>query len=318
MPRGGKLANSQVMMSFATDRSNSISCPPSAGSTEKPTALNPGVKVEVDYKSVDYRGFIFVVHKQHGLMLLHCTRKKKKGPHFQLPGGHIDEFEFFAAAEQSSDSQTQLLLAARAGAARELYEETGLDVRNQLDRLEPAALRNDVEVDKHGKEILKNELKHRLYFFLPVTDDDFWSSDKGDCEAGKMHPMGAALGYEGSQLMLRLSVEHQGWMFEKDPNKSAEMLAVHSGGQGAIALRMSMARGTTSGLEETKPAATKEKVNKDPQSETRETEPLMKDKAVSTSEQEIASSTTDLLPTPQESGISKLLNCCPGWFGHDE
>jgi 8-oxo-dGTP pyrophosphatase MutT (NUDIX family) len=107
---------------------------------------------------------------------LHCTRKKKKGPHFQLPGGHIDEFEFFAAAEQSSDSQTQLLLAARAGAARELYEETGLDVRNQLDRLEPAALRNDVEVDKHGKEILKNELKHRLYFFLPVTDDDFWSS----------------------------------------------------------------------------------------------------------------------------------------------
>lgn len=106
-------------------------------------------------------------------------------------------------------------------------------------------------------------------------------------------------------------------MFEKDPNKSAEMLAVHSGGQGAIALRMSMARGT-SGLEETKPAATKEKVNKDPQSETRETEPLVKDKVASTSEQEVASSTTDLLPEPQESGISKLLNCCPGWFGHNE
>ena len=153
-----------------------ISCVPSAGSTDKPVAKSPGAKVEVDYKNADYRGFVFVVHKTYGLMLLYCTRKKKKGPHFQLPGGHIDEPEFFAAAEESRDGQTQLLQAARAGAARELYEETGMDMRHQLDRLEPAALRNDVEFDKHGKPILKNELKHRLYFFLPVSDDDFWSS----------------------------------------------------------------------------------------------------------------------------------------------
>ena len=53
----------------------------------------------IDYRNVDYRGFIFVVHEAHGLMLLHCTRKKKKGPHFQLPGGHIDDFEFEAAGE---------------------------------------------------------------------------------------------------------------------------------------------------------------------------------------------------------------------------
>jgi len=206
-----------------------LSCAPSAGSTDKPAATSPGAKVGVDYKSVDYRGFVFVVHKSYGLMLLHCTRKKKKGPHFQLPGGHIDEPEFFAAAEQSRDAQNQLLLAARAGAARELYEETGMDVRYQLDRMEPAALRNAVEEDKGGKPILTNELKHRLYFFLPVTDTDFWSSvsfclffasflhhrntfshcpcfskpqDKGDSDAGKMHPMGAALGCEGSHLMV--------------------------------------------------------------------------------------------------------------------
>ena len=183
-------------------RPDHLSCAPSAGSTDKPAATNPGAKVEVDYKNVDYRGFVFVVHKSYGLILLHCTRKKKKGPHFQLPGGHIDEPEFFAAAEQSRDGQTQLLLAARAGAARELYEETGMDVRYQLDRMEPAALRNTVEVDKNGKPILTNELKHRLYFFLAVTDEDFWSSDRGDSDAGKMHPMGAALGCEGSQLMV--------------------------------------------------------------------------------------------------------------------
>ena len=34
----------------------------------------------------------------------------------------------------------QLLLAAPAGAARKLYEETGMDMRYQLDHLERAAL----------------------------------------------------------------------------------------------------------------------------------------------------------------------------------
>ena len=47
-----------------------------------------------DYKHIDYRGFVFVVHEKHGLLLLHCTRKPKKGPHYQLPGGHVDDFEF--------------------------------------------------------------------------------------------------------------------------------------------------------------------------------------------------------------------------------
>jgi 8-oxo-dGTP pyrophosphatase MutT (NUDIX family) len=198
---------------------------PSMGSTD--VATEPVVKV--DYKSADYRGFVFVgtcplpsqhllqvfshkivhhfrktsVHRTHGLVLLHCTRKKEKGPHFQLPGGHVDEQEFLAAgklaellrlltklpshvvpcihyciflAESSRDAQTQLLIAARAGAARELYEETGMDLRYQLDRLEPAALRSDVAFDKHGKPTLNCELKHRLYFFLPVSDEDFLST----------------------------------------------------------------------------------------------------------------------------------------------
>ena len=51
-------------------------------------------KVLVDYRNNDYRGFIFLVHEEFGLLLLHCTRKKNKPPHWQLPGGHIDENEF--------------------------------------------------------------------------------------------------------------------------------------------------------------------------------------------------------------------------------
>jgi len=52
-----------------------------------------------DYKLVDYRGFIFVVHEIYGLLLLYCTRKPKKGPHYQLPGGHVDGYEFEAAGK---------------------------------------------------------------------------------------------------------------------------------------------------------------------------------------------------------------------------
>jgi phage-related protein len=50
-----------------------------------------------DYQTAEYRGFVFVRHIQHGLVLLHCTRKKSKGPHWQTPGGRIDEVEFQAA-----------------------------------------------------------------------------------------------------------------------------------------------------------------------------------------------------------------------------
>jgi 8-oxo-dGTP pyrophosphatase MutT (NUDIX family) len=56
-------------------------------------------EVLVDYANKDYRGFIFVVHETLGLMLLHCTRKESKGPHWQLPGGHIDDHEFLQAGQ---------------------------------------------------------------------------------------------------------------------------------------------------------------------------------------------------------------------------
>ena len=101
----------------------------------------------------DYRGFLFVVHPKHGLLLLHCTRKKRKPPHWQVPGGHIDEPELATG---------DLQLAAKMGATRELYEETGLDVRTELDRLEPVTLQDGT-----------NELKERFFFHLRVNDDDF-------------------------------------------------------------------------------------------------------------------------------------------------
>lgn len=206
-------------------------------------AANAGPVVLVqDYKTADYRGFVFCVHEKHGLLLLHCTRKAKKGPHYQLPGGHVDAPEFLAAAASSEegDANAQLLLACKLGAARELYEETGLDVRGTLlHRVEPAELRPEIVTDKHGMSVLPCEHKKRLYFFLRVTDDDFISPNLVVAGGGSVR-LNAPMTDEGDHLRLKLSVEHSGFAFEKSPEKIVKLLQVHSGGKGSEAFSMAM------------------------------------------------------------------------------
>lgn len=65
-------------------------------------------------------------------------------------------------------------MAARAGLARELFEETGIDVRANVERLQPAVLRAGPEVDKNEKTLLINEHKNRFFFLLRITDEDFF------------------------------------------------------------------------------------------------------------------------------------------------
>lgn len=151
---------------------------PSPASTESPVAT----------AGTDYRAFLVAVHEKHGILLLHCTRKKSKGPHWQLPGGHVDDFEFneagesklphfiiikslskkeilpmqFVLANEASESSQQLVIAAKKGAVRELFEETGLDLRSQLTRVKPLRL-ND----------RSNIHKNRLFFVVTIHDTDF-------------------------------------------------------------------------------------------------------------------------------------------------
>jgi hypothetical protein len=80
---------------------------------------------------------------------------------------------FYLAGKQSGYVKLQLQLAAREAAARQLLDETGLDIRNHLERLTPAVLRANPPVDATGKKYLKNEYENRLYYFLQVTEDDF-------------------------------------------------------------------------------------------------------------------------------------------------
>jgi hypothetical protein len=75
-------------------------------------------------------------------------------------------------AKLSGRENVQLQIAARDGAARQLFKETGIDIREKLDRLTPAVLRMNPPV-KNGQKILKNENDNRLFYFLQVEENDF-------------------------------------------------------------------------------------------------------------------------------------------------
>lgn len=129
-------------------------------------------RTNMDFAGTDYRGFVFAIHPEYGYVLLHCTRKKNKPNHFQLPGGHIDGFEFKEAAKATNDPLQQLMLAGKTGAARELFEETSIDLRNSLDRLQPTKL-----YEKERKNKLSNEYKSRLFYTVKLKDADFLSGE---------------------------------------------------------------------------------------------------------------------------------------------
>ena len=61
------------------------------------------------------------------------------------------------------------ILPYKICASRELYEETGIDFRNSLDRLKPVQLRST-----KGDE-LSCEYKKRIFFSAQVTDDDLFT-----------------------------------------------------------------------------------------------------------------------------------------------
>lgn len=206
--------------------------------------------------SGDYRAFIFAVHPSHGVLLLYCTRKVKKGPHHQVPGGHVDEEDHDAAdnifktlADITETETDTIFVACKIGAARELYEETGIDIRNDLDRLNPVRLRVETLPMESGTQNKINcELKKRLFFSVQVTDEDFWTKD--NCDEGTIKKLGlaSAMNKELSHLMLKLSAEHQGFCFESDPLRAAQRLMHHSGGKITKALQMSTQLGGLDGL----------------------------------------------------------------------
>ena len=52
-----------------------------------------------------------------------------------------------------------------------MYEETGMDFRDQLDRFLPMVLYREEEINNKSKLI--NEYKNRIFFVCDVFDEDF-------------------------------------------------------------------------------------------------------------------------------------------------
>ncbi len=108
--------------------------------------------------------------------------------------------------DYSSSSCTAFEDAHRRAAARELREETGIDV--------PPARLMDTAVRR----------KNREYFFLELRDADGAGPDRDHANAE-------------NPFTLALSGEHTGFTFERDLAKAEDMIRLHSGGENALALR---------------------------------------------------------------------------------
>ncbi len=114
-----------------------------------------------------------------------------------------------------------------------------MDFRGQLERVVPAPLRlkaNEASSKSNGVVGLSCMLKHKCYFTLNVTDEDFDVGVERNGASGSLHPQTA----NGSHLTLKISHEHSGFIFENDPWETIKKIQKHSGGTGSAALRMSM------------------------------------------------------------------------------
>ena len=71
------------------------------------------------------------------------------------------------------DGENRLLAACTIGAARELFEETGIDLRASLDRLKPINIWNNSN-DEGGEKNngLLCELEQRVFFSVDISDAD--------------------------------------------------------------------------------------------------------------------------------------------------
>jgi len=196
-------------------------------------------RVEKILETSDLRGFGVLIHRKHGLVMLECSKPKKgkPTPHFQLPGGHVDKFEIEEQQKKQPENPWEPLYeASKRGCVREILEETGLDLRESLERVRPLWL-GPTKTNKG----LRNEHKDRLFFILELSDSDFLTTvpnSTGHGEAtgpGLVGPINSSSETEG--LKLNISFEHTGFQFEKNPQVAIEEIQHHSGGKVSEALR---------------------------------------------------------------------------------
>lgn len=133
--------------------------------------------------------------------------------------------QLLSSARYTNDKRSQIALATKACAARELFDQTGLDFRFKLGRLVPASLRP--QPSKQNKKS-GNELKHRYFFVLRLKDNEFLSQGN--------RPTGSPC----NDLMITLSTQHSEFTFQPEPSDAANMAKLQSAGKCAEAIHIVM------------------------------------------------------------------------------
>eukprot|EP00658_Telonema_sp_P-2_P011485 TRINITY_DN14390_c0_g1_i2.p1 TRINITY_DN14390_c0_g1~~TRINITY_DN14390_c0_g1_i2.p1 ORF type:complete len:208 (-),score=53.17 TRINITY_DN14390_c0_g1_i2:248-871(-) len=185
---------------------------PPASNSDMLEALQPSTPpgLASHKKSKQLRGFVFVLHPAHGFLLLQAIKDKQMQA--QIPGGRVDPEELVSLTPDR---------AAMVAAARELFEETGMDYRGErMMALHP----------------LGQLRPHRYYFRLTLPEEQPELPTPG----GKGSKLMSA--NTGECFQLCLSKEHVGFIFEKDPLTAADDIKHHSGGHNSAALRQMVAK----------------------------------------------------------------------------
>lgn len=94
---------------------------------------------------IDYFLPLFVFHATtHSHWLSSCSSSSFRSVNALVCGPFVLGSILLYPAHESPNGKNELLVrACRHGAVRELYEETGIDLRQQLDRVQPARIRSD-------------------------------------------------------------------------------------------------------------------------------------------------------------------------------
>lgn len=130
----------------------------------------------------------------------------------------------------------QLQIAARQAACRHLHEQTGMDARCDLERLQPAVLYLEPPLGSDGIKLLRNELNDRLYYFFRVSAEDFGDRINAvHCGRTLSEPL------EGSDTVsatLSAVTDLDSFVFINEPTKALELLESHGECDSAVALQM--------------------------------------------------------------------------------
>ncbi|KEP65160.1 UNVERIFIED_CONTAM: hypothetical protein HHA_242270 [Hammondia hammondi] len=239
--------------------SSSSSSPSSALSSTFSFLVDPARDLRVASGTTEMeglRGFAIAWRAAGGFLVLRS--EKSKGVHFQIPGGHAEFPRDAASAADFLAHQTIPVSphsfsasgkgrepenkkkhvdeeeVARAACARELYEETGIDVRKDLSRLVPLASAG------------VGPFNNRFYFFLHLTDELLANAPLAiqaeDAAKGETRALLYPDNYDhqSPELQVQLAVglnEHTGFRLVSGAKEAADLVIRHAGGRSTRALK---------------------------------------------------------------------------------